>query len=384
MAFSLSSITSSLSSAFGGGKGGSVLGIDIGSSSVKIVQLRPSKGVAILETYGEIALGPYANTPIGKTVKLQPEKTAEAILDLMKEANVTADQGGISIPFSSSLISVLDLPKVDAEQLKRMVPIEARKYIPVPASEVTLDWFAIPAEEEADAFDRLGDKPTTKARGQEVLIAAIHNETVRNYQAVTAAVGIQANFFEIEIFSAIRSSLGQGVMPVLIIDMGAATTKIYVVERGIVRVSHLITAGGQHMTETLGRTLNWEFEKAERVKREVGLLETRTYAPEENARIHEALLSTLTRVFSEANRVLLSYGKRYNKNVSQVILTGGGASLPGLLSKAPEELGVQVSLANPFARAEAPAFLGDVLNQIGPGFAVSVGLALRKLKQDLS
>src|SRR5258708_39246505 len=77
----------------------SFLGIDIGASSVKIVQLRASRGIAVLETYGEIALGPYANQSIGKSVKLPPEKTAEAITDLMKEANITAHTGGLSIPF---------------------------------------------------------------------------------------------------------------------------------------------------------------------------------------------------------------------------------------------------------------------------------------------
>ena len=95
MAFSFGGLTQMLSSALGREDGGSVLGIDIGASSAKIVQLRPRGGSAILETYGEIALGPYGGQPIGKAVKLSPEKTAEAIIDLMKEANVTARSGGI-------------------------------------------------------------------------------------------------------------------------------------------------------------------------------------------------------------------------------------------------------------------------------------------------
>ncbi|MBI4128654.1 MAG: pilus assembly protein PilM, partial [Parcubacteria group bacterium] len=116
---------------FGGaGAEASVLGVDIGAASIKVVQLRSSRGTAILETYGEIALGPYAKMPVGKVVKLTPEVTAQALNDLMKEANVTAKNAGIAIPFSSSLINVIDLPKVDAESLKRIVPIEARKYIP--------------------------------------------------------------------------------------------------------------------------------------------------------------------------------------------------------------------------------------------------------------
>lgn len=366
---------------FSGVRGeGSVLGIDIGSSSAKIVQLRSSKGVAILETYGEIALAPYAKIPIGKSVKLPPEQTAEALLDLMREANVTGQAGGMSIPFSSSLVTILELPKTDKEQLARMIPIEARKYIPVPISEITLDWFAIPGEETPDAFDRVEEKVATPARGQEVLVAAIHNEVLRNYQAVAQNAALSITFYEIEVFSTIRACLGRGVAPILILDIGASTSKIYVVERGIVRASHLVTTGGMHMTEQLARSLQWDFEKAERVKREIGILGSRAYSSEENQRIQESLLSTLTRLFSEGNRVLLSYGKRYNKNVSHVVLTGGGSSLLGIQEEAKKAFGVDVEVADPFSRTEAPAFLTDVLREIGPSFGVAVGLALRDLK----
>jgi type IV pilus assembly protein PilM len=364
------------------GTEGSVVGVDIGTSSIKVVQLRASRGVAVLETYGEIALGPYAQIPIGKTVKVPPEKIAEALLDLIKEANVTAHEASVSIPFSSSLLTIVDLPKVDAESLKRIVPIEARKYIPVPVSDVVLDWFVIPeVTGESSAFDVVdGGKKAKGPKGQEVLLVAIHNDILRSYQTVSANSGLSVDFYEIEVFSAIRATIDHGIAPILMVDLGASTSKMYIVERGIVRLTHIVTAGGQHMTETLANTMNWEFEKAERVKRERGLVDSTAYSRTENDDIKTALLSTLTRIFSEVNRVLLSYGERSNKNVARVILTGGGASLPGLVDVARTSLSAEVVIANPFSHTEAPAFLDDVLHQIGPGFAVSVGLALRKLK----
>lgn len=377
MAFSLGNIFKNI----GTSAERSFIGLDIGASSAKIVQVRASKGAAILETYGEIALGPYGQQPVGKAVKLSAEKTAEAIVDLMREANVTARSGGLSIPFSSSMVSVISLPNVNPEQLKRMIPIEARKYIPIPVNEVTLDWFVIPREEgEKSAFDRVEAQTPLQAKGQEVLLVAIHNEVLNAYKTIAETAKIGIEFYEIEIFSAVRSSVGHGLAPILVVDLGAATTKMYIVERGVVRLSHLISVGGQHMTETLGRSLNWEFEKAERVKREHGLTNTTAYSPEENERIHSSLLSTLSRVFSEVNRVLLSYGQRYNKNVSRVVLTGGGASLPGLAEEAKTALSAEVEIANPFSRTETPAFLEDVLREIGPGFAVALGVAMRKLK----
>ncbi|OGG50418.1 hypothetical protein A2704_05780 [Candidatus Kaiserbacteria bacterium RIFCSPHIGHO2_01_FULL_54_36b] len=380
MAFSLGNVLKNLAS-FGKSAETSVLGIDIGASSAKIVQLRTSRGAAILETYGEIALGPYGQQAIGKAVKLTPEKIAEALTDVMREANVTARTGGLSIPFSSSLVSVIDVPHAEPEQMKRMIPIEARKYIPIPVSEVTLDWFPIPHDEgESSAFDRVEEKTPMQAKGQEVLLVAIHNEVLKNYQTIASTAALNINFYEIEIFSAVRSSVAHGIAPVLVVDLGAATSKIYVVERGIVRSSHLISVGGQHMTENLARSLGWEFEKAERTKRERGLVDSNAYSADENDKIKTALLSTLTRVFSEVNRVLLSYGQRYNKNVSRVVLAGGGASLPGIADVAHANLSAEVEIADPFSHTEAPAFLEAVLREIGPGFAVAVGVALRKLK----
>lgn len=380
MAFSLSSIFKRMG---GGAEAGSVVGIDIGASSIKVVQLRSARGSAILETYGEIALGPYANQPVGKVVKLDPEKLAQALKDLMKEANVTARAAGVSIPFASSLVTVISVPKVDGEALKRIVPIEARKYIPVPVSEVSLDWFAIPADEKQDsAFDQLAEKTPVETKGQEILLVAIHNNVLQTFQAVMQGVGLAPQFYEIEIFSTTRSALGHGLAPYMVVDIGAGTTKMYIVERGIVRMTHLVTVGGQHVTETLGRSMNWEFEKAERVKRERGFIDASAYSADENQRIKDGLLSTMTRVFSEINRVLLSYGQRYNKNVSNVVLTGGGASLPGLADIAKQSLSADVTIADPFSRTEAPAFLGDVLREIGPSFSVPVGLALRKLRHE--
>jgi len=127
----------------------SVLGIDIGSSSIKVVQLRKKAGKAVLETYGELALGPYAGVEIGRATNLSQEKIVEALRDVIKESNVTTRSAGISIASSSSLISFLRMPDMDRKQLETMVPIEARKYIPVPITEVALDWWPIPKEENS-------------------------------------------------------------------------------------------------------------------------------------------------------------------------------------------------------------------------------------------
>jgi type IV pilus assembly protein PilM len=147
-------------------KSGSVLGIDIGSSSIKVVQISRKNGHAILETYGELALGPYTGKGVGESVALPQEKIIEAVKDMLKEkeVNITTMSCGVAIPFASSLMAVIEMPDVSRKELEQMIPIEARKYVPVPISEVTLDWYVIPKDKNTEPLvpaDPNSPKPQT-------------------------------------------------------------------------------------------------------------------------------------------------------------------------------------------------------------------------------
>lgn len=370
------------------GKGGaSVIGIDIGSSSIKIVQLRRERGAAVLETYGELALGPYASLETGRATHLPPEKLAEALKDIMTEANVTTKTCGVSIPFSSSLISLIDMPSLDPRQLAKMIPIEARKYIPVPISEVQLDWFILPEEESHYISSEEGETAQQTAAREEkeasnrsrVLLVAIHNEVLTRYADVLKAVQLTPSFYEIEIFSTIRATLDRGIAPAAMLDIGAAVTKLYVVEYGIVRVSHIINRGAQDITLALAKSLGVTVAKAEEMKRQVGLLGATMEG--DNKKISDTALLAMDYIFSEARRAIVGYEKKYSRNLSKIVLTGGGALLEGILPLAQKKFEVEVTQGDPFSRLQAPAFLEDVLRSVGPDFTVAVGLALRKLQE---
>lgn len=355
-----------------GSKEASVVGIDIGSSSIKVVQLRKSRGSAVLETYGELALGPYAGLEVGQATNLPAEKLAEALTDIMREANVTTKDAGISVPLSASLVSLISLPTKDQKEIARMVPLEARKYIPVPISEVALDWFVLP-EEEAKYLGT----PTEGADGARktnVLIVAIHNDILTKFQAAAQGAAVVPSFFEIETFSTARSSLEQDVSPIMIVDIGAATTKMYIVEFGIVQVSHATPKGSQDITLALSKSLNLSLPEAETRKRERGLMT-------ENTAIDESISLSLDYLMAEAGRVLLTYQKRSNKVVTKVVFSGGGSALRGIAEYAKKFIDVPIELANPFTKTETPAFIEDALKGAGPTFAVAVGLALRKLQE---
>lgn len=358
--------------------GGSVLGVDIGSSSIKIVQLRKKKGVIVLETYGALALGPAAKIEIGRATNLSADKIADVLIDLIKEANITTKSCGISIPISASLVIVIDMPPLSPKQLKAMIPIEARKYIPVPITEVELDWFILP-ENELKFRSQDQSKEEDKKSKTQVLIVAIHKETLSKYSAIVKKADLDASFFEIEIFSTIRSAIERSIQPVAILDIGAGISKLYIVEYGIVRISHTINKGGQDMTFALSKSIGVDIKKAERMKREFGLIPANT--KEGSQGVSESVMITLQFIFGEAKRAILKYEKQYKRNISKVVFTGGGAVTRGILDIAKEHFEAEIILADPFSHTETPAFLENVLQEVGPEFAVAVGLALRKLQK---
>lgn len=363
---SLRSFVSNLTSQ----RSGSVVGIDVGSSAIKVVQLRREKGKAILETYGAIALGPYGGLEIGRSTNLPTEKIVEALKDVLREANVNVADASLSIPYSASLVSVVRVPEVNAKQLAQMMPIEARKYIPVPIAEVMLDWFPVPQERETNA-----EQADAGSKKMSVLLVAIHNDTITKYKSILEGAALKASFFEIEVFSSVRASLDHGIAPVAVLDFGAGAVKLYIVERGIMRESHIINRGGQDLTIAISQALNITVAQAEEVKRVKGLSDPT------QADLIKSIDLSLQYITSEVSRVLVSYQSRMQASIGKIVCVGGGATLKGFKEYASKKFDTEVELADPFGKTVAPAFLEEVLKDAGPEFSVAVGLALRRLQE---
>lgn len=357
-----------LGNLFGTKKESSVVGIDIGSSSLKVVQLKRVGGTAVLETYGELALGPYAGAEVGQATNLPASTISETMNDLLREANVTTRSAGISIPFSRSLLTLVELPRrADAQEQKTVIELEARKYIPVPVSEVQLDWFILP-----DVIPEGGTVPD-KIR---VLLVAVHNDELSLLENVVKTAQLEASFYEIEIFSTIRSVVDEPVKPVLVIDIGASATKVYVVESGVVALSHNIPEGGQDVTRTIAHAHGLSVMKAESLKKEHG------FSKKENTGYSiKTIELVFSRIFEETKRVLNQFETAHKKTISGIVLTGGGGVTKELANYAQSFFAISVTIADPFGKTRAPAFMRPVLSEIGPEFAVAVGLALRKIQE---
>ncbi len=361
---------------FKNGPGDSAVGIDVGSSEIKVVEVKKKGGKAVLETYGAISLGSYADLDAGRVTYLPAEKIVEALKEVLKQSGVSTTSAALSIPMQSSLVFTIELPtQIKESEMSAIVATEARKYIPVPITEVSLDWFPLPKKESSFQEVNDPDLPMIPTEKTKVLVVATQNDAISKYRSIVSQSNLEAGFFEIEIFSSIRSTFEHELSLVLLMDFGASRTKLTLVEFGMVTSYHTINRGGADISESISQSLSVPFSEAEKMKKEYGLFGNPT-----DKNLAEIIKTHTDFIFSETNNVLLAYEKKYNRTVSKVILSGGGALMKGLKEVAINNFQLDVEVAHPFGKVESPAFIGKVLDTMGPEFSVSLGLALRKLQ----
>ena len=362
MAISLRSILSSLGSSTGASIQKTV-GIDVGSSSVKVVEIEETARALTLRTYGELQLGPYGNTALGEMVELDQKKRVEAIVDVIREAGVTASQGTLIIPLSVSFMTVIPLTMRENEDLASKVVVEARKYIPLPLTDVALDWTELKTADQ------------TNGGLKEVLLAAIEHSTVRDYKETLEAIGMASAPSEIEAFSLVRALNRSDDTTLAVIDLGARTSKLYIARDGMIERVHRSSWGGTAITKRLSELRSVSFEEAENMKR--SYQDGAEFATD----TAKASASVLDSVFMEFKRLLDQYEAREGTPIGRVVLSGGVSSFPPMVAYAQDALSRQVSIGNPFDKLAYPAFMEDTLATIAPSFGVSIGAALRHFSE---
>lgn len=372
----LGSIKSALGGLFGKKQDDTAVGIDIGTSAIKVVELKREDGRAVLSTYGALSLGQYKEGGfLGEVTNLDAETLAKALADVLKETKIMSTNVVVGIPSVSCIIFILQLPaEIDESSMPTVIPNEAKKFIPVPINDVSLDWYVIPRREESGVASRALAESGGEAKIS-VLVVATLNETLAKYTQVLQKSGLPMDSLEIEVFSHIRSVLTRELFPVLIIDIGASKTKLTIVEHGIVETFRLVNRGSQDMTNAIARSLELSFDKAESIKKEYGLTPT-----PEHPHVTDIIQTHLVDIFQEANTNILAYEKRYNKNIGKIIFTGGGAMTKGLIEYAKEHFAAEIVMADPFSKVESPVFLAGVLKTTGPEFSIALGLALKKFQ----
>ena len=339
----------------------SYLGIDIGTFGVKMVELKKENGRPRLFSYG---FSENKNIEAHDNKKNNTDYIAKIINKIWQESGMASKNAVAALPTFSVFSSVLNLSNISKKDLKSAVHWEAKKVIPLPLEEMILDWREI----NEDGKDKK-DKKNLK-----IFLTGAPRVLVKRYIEIFKKAKINLLSLETETFSLVRSLIGNDKSAVVIAEIGANTTDIAVVDRGVPILSRSIDIGGLTITKAISANLNIGIERAEQFKYDLGVSSV------ESGIIPKTITETISPIINEIKYTLNLFETKNNKKVEKIIFSGGSAMLidfAGYLSKV---INKKVIIGDPWSRISYPAELKPTLDEIGPRMSIAIGLALREIE----
>jgi type IV pilus assembly protein PilM len=342
-----------------------LLGLDIGSSAIKLVQMRERKGKYILQKFGIKSLEP--EVIVDGTV-MDAARVVTAIKELLQESNVKLKNVAMSISGHSVIVKKISLPPMPDEELEGQVKLAAEQYIPFDINEVNLDFHVLnPLEQSEDGQAQMA-----------ILLVAAKKEKVNELTELVKGAGLSPVVLDVDAF-AIENMYGINYETspdevVTLVNIGASVMNVNILKGGVSLFTRDISLGGNRYTESIQRDLGVSYAEAEAAKvgvRREGL------DPESVAAVIDGVNAE---VVSEVARSV-DYFKSTNPEgeVSKIVMCGGSARVTGLMQQLGDRMGVGVELANPFNQIDTTAgkFDPDYLASVSSQAAVGVGLAIR-------
>ncbi len=364
----------------------SYLGIDIGNSAIKIVEMIAQGRRAKLSTYGYTEI----ETDLSKPAKNpeEDEKIALVIRKILKESSAMSTKVVAALHNFSVFSSIIALPKMPKKELDQAVMWEAKKFVPFNIEEMKLKWEILPKEDsdisiKLDKSENEGsDKKSLVSKSfkndsnfQKILITAAPQTVVERYWNIFKLAKLDLVALETESFALERSLIGKDKSIIMIIDFGAFTTDVGIVENGIPVLNRSIDVGGNTVTKAIAKSLNIDIKRAEQFKRDIGF--TNDSIPS----VPKIIETTIEPIINEIKYSFdLFQSKSKGGNIEKIILTGGSSVLLGLTDYLSKALQVNIYLGDPWSRVIYPNDLYPVLEEIGPRFSVAIGLAMREIK----
>jgi len=340
------------------------LGIDIGASSVKIIELEKEEGRHKLTNYAIFSLKKYLENKgqelDEESSNISNEEMGKIIKETIKEAKIESRDAYFSIPVYSSFYTLIDFPNLTEKEIETAIPFEARKYVPVPISEVILDWSIV--------------SPPHDPKSKQALLIAVPKKIINDYDEIVRSAGLTLRGMEGETFSLTRTLIGNDKSVIILIDSGARSVNISIIDNGFIRVTHNLEMGGRRITQTIIQQMGFDLEKAEHLKRR---LSDKDFTDHIGAQLKGIVQSSLGVIIIEIKKIIDSYQNKYNRKIEKCILVGSGTHLFGFVDSLINKLSLDAVMGNPFARIVSPGILQPVLKELGPSLAVSIGLAMR-------
>jgi type IV pilus assembly protein PilM len=336
------------------------LGIDFGSSHIKVVELSIKNGRPYLSNYGKVSMHLSGDeNDIASQLQSSEEKIKNAFESLLKKIDHEADDAYVSMPGFSGLITIIDLPEMKDDELEQAIRFEAHKYIPSPIDEVALSW---------DVVSRGSSVSNTNNRMEVMLVAALHKE-VERYEHYLEDSDVHIELLELETFSLVRGLVSESDGVVLVVDIGSRASNLILVDNGVIKINRNVNSGGKEMTRTLAASLNVSVNRADSLKTsEKNII---------NSKESSVAFPTLEVIISEARRVIGAYrAKNTNVSINSIMLSGGVARMKGINELFSKELSLPVTIADPWRKVVYDSELTPIIPRLGPAYSVAIGLAL--------
>lgn len=338
----------------------SLLGLDIGTSTIKAVQLDRGRGRFSLRAFGAV------ETPSGSlTSKAESDQiaVAQAIKELIHDAKITTPNVVAALPESQIFTRVIFLPSLTDKELASAIHWEAEQYVPIPLSEAHLVWEVLERPKKGS-----GEK-------MEVLLVAAPRFLGEKYEKVLGLAGLKPVALETELIALARSLVGENpdTPTTLIISVGNTTTDLCIVRQGKMSFTRSISIGGAALARAIATELGFSLSQAEEYKKSYGLLEK-----EAEGKIVKAIKPVFDVIVTEIKRALAFYQEQHSTDpIKRIVLCGGSAKLPGAVVYLAQSLGFEVQIGNPWERVQVGEEVREDLQEEGPRYAVAVGLAMR-------
>jgi type IV pilus assembly protein PilM len=343
------------------GKKGTI-GLDIGSSYIKIVQLKDLKGGYELELFDVLPLPPEL---IVDGSIIDSFRLVDSLKELLRKSKVKTKDSVIGIAgHSSVIIKRISLPEMSEEELSESIKFEAEQYVPFDIEEVSLD------------FQILG--PKSEPGQMDVILVAVKKDIINEYVSVVKEAGfnpviVDVNSFALENMYEINYEI-EPDKNVAIVNIGASTINMNILKGGISVFTRDSAIGSNLHTETLQREFNLTYENAERLKKG---------EPVENVSSDDAfsvIESASDEIISEVNRSFEYFRSSVvHEDINEVVLSGGCALIKNFLKPFAERIGVETKVIDPFRNIKIPKkFDVTYIEEIAPMAAVAVGLAIRR------
>lgn len=346
-----------------------LLGIDIGTTGVKVVELTIEKEKPRLTTYG------YAEVPAlqGDLSSLaDPSKIADLIKRVCKEAGVKAKKAVAALPASEVFHTIISipLPSSPTEDLRPAIEAQAKKVFPLPVEEMVLDSVVL----DKEALKNAGKSEAIKGEKERfirIFLTGAPKIFIQKYLDLFAKAGIELVSLETEVMSLVRSLVSEEDAQIMIVDMGGKRTNVVIADGGIPFLTRGIKGGGEEITKALAKSMSISEAEAELAKRDLGYGAAVLPKPLQDA------LQPIVHEMKYALQVYADQSFHDHRTVEKILITGGSAHLPGIDPYFTSALNVNVYIGNPWARIAAPPEAKPILEEVGPRLCVAAGLALR-------